>query len=72
MLEVYEVVVDSPDNLLGHLQALAGSPEVQSITVVCLQKLILKQLQDALGEEPLLKALGGRLHWDVLEMSASF
>jgi hypothetical protein len=64
-LHAYEVIVDCKDNLLHHLEILNASPSVRTVTVVCLQKRISQQLQQSLHEEPVVKALGDRLRFEL-------
>jgi hypothetical protein len=64
---VFEVVVTCADNLVDHLTTLSTSPAVRNITVVCLQKQIVKDLQEKLATEPIVRQLGERLRWDLAE-----
>lgn len=63
----HEVIVKSLDNIIKHLEALNRSPAVRLITIVCLQKKIIADLQRRLASEPIVRALGDRLRWELAE-----
>ena len=65
--DAYEVAVTCFQNLLEHITILSQSSQVRNIIIVCCQKKIIEKLQKQLGSEPVVKALGDRLRWELAE-----
>jgi hypothetical protein len=66
-LRAYEVVIDCESNLLDHITNLSQVANIESITVVCLQKQILQRLQRQLQAQLVVMTLGDRLRWELTE-----
>ena len=66
-LRVYEVVVECETNLLQSLSTLSPCSNVESITIVCLQKQIQQRLQLELEAQMVVMKLGSRLRWELAE-----
>ena len=64
--DAFEIVI-SCTNLTSHLTTLSNCDNIRNITIVCTQKKIVLQLQKQLLSEPVVKALGDRLHWELAE-----
>ena len=67
--DAFEVIVSCTGNILQHLTTLSQSPNIRNITIVCMQKKIVRQLQKQLLPEPIVMTLGSRLKW---ELAATF
>ncbi len=65
--DVHEVIISATNNILQHLTTLGQSSYVRNIIIVCTQKKILRQLQKHLLPEPVVKAIGDRLRWELAE-----
>lgn len=65
---VYEVVVNSEDNLVQHIQAcLLISTEVETVTVVAGTKKELHELKATIAAEPSLQAVQSRIRYEPVE-----
>ena len=67
LFDVIEVMVEAENNITGHLEKLSASAFVRNIIIVRTQKQLLKETQDALRDEPVVRELGGRLRWVLAE-----
>lgn len=67
LFDVAEVIVEAESNVLGHLQKMCASDFVRNITIVRTQKQLIKETQDELRDEPVVKQLGSRLQWALAE-----
>ncbi|MCY2954842.1 MAG: hypothetical protein NTU53_23165 [Planctomycetota bacterium] len=65
--DAFEVCDSATDNLSSHLQKLRACCAVRKITIVCLQKRFLQDLQRKLQDDPVVCDLGQRLTWALAE-----
>lgn len=65
--DVFEVSVTATENVVSHLEKLKRAPSVCSVTIVCLHKKQMRELQQQLASEPSITAWGDALHWTLAE-----
>jgi hypothetical protein len=64
---IFEVSVTATDNIVHHLEILAECSAIEHISIVLTQKRYVEDLKKQLKDEPVVKALGAKLHWTLAE-----
>jgi len=62
-IHVFEVSVTATDNMVHHLEILAACSVIDQITIVLTQKRFIDDLKAQIKSEPVVIALGDKLHW---------